>query len=492
MTQAHTPAAQPQAADMTSASATPSSDGLSGSESAWLKLALECLPMAGDSTATLRAKWRRLHAPGPAQTPPDGDWRTWLFLGGRGAGKTWAGARWISDLVARRAARRIALVGPTLGDVREVMIEGPSGLMAQAEPGARPVYASSRRRVQWPNGAVAHVFSAEDPDSLRGPQFDAAWCDEIGAWARAEETWDTLAFALRLGRAPRVTATTTPRPTPLVKRLVKLAGRGPRTAARCALTQAATDANVANLAPDFLDTLEDAYAGTRLLRQERLGELLEDPEGALWRRSTIETARVRACDLPELERVVVAVDPPSGVGRDACGIVAAGCAGAGRERRYYVLADSTVRGMRPLEWASRALALARTVGAGEIVVESNQGGEMVRDVLREAGASPETGVRVTLSIAGRSKRARAEPVSAMYDQGKVAHAGVFRELEDEMCAFGAPDDGVAGGVGGSGGSVSGGSGSGRKGVRSPDRVDALVWAVSMLMRARSGPRVWVL
>lgn len=408
-------------------------------------------------------------APGPAQTPPEGDWRAWLFLGGRGAGKTWAGARWINELVGARRAGRIALVGPTLGDVREVMIEGPSGLMAQAEPGCAPHYASSRRRLSWPNGAAAYVFSAEDPDSLRGPQFDAAWCDEIGAWAKAEETWDTLAFGLRLGVRPRVVATTTPRPTKLVKRLVKLAGEG----GGCVLTQAATDANAFNLAPGFLDALQEAYAGTRLLRQERMGELLEDPPGALWRRSVIEALRVRPEDAPKLERVVVAVDPPAGIGADACGIVAVGCAGDGEARRWFVLADGSVRGLRPLEWARRALALAKAVGAGEIVAESNQGGEMVREVLKQAGASAEGGVRVTLSVAGRSKRARAEPVSALYDQGKVVHAGVFRELEDEMCAFGA--EGVEG-----------------ESVRSPDRVDALVWAVSALMRARVGPRIWVL
>lgn len=401
---------------------------------------------------------------GPAQTPPDGDWRVWLFMGGRGAGKTWAGARWTTACVMEGQARRIALVGPTLGDVREVMIEGPSGLIALAPDHMKPLHEVSRRRVTWPNGAVGHVFSAEDPQSLRGPQFDAAWCDEIVSWARGVQVWDTLAFGMRLGAAPRIVATTTPRATPLVKRLVKqnAEGRG-----GVVLTQAETGANAHNLAPGFLGALEDDYGGSHLLRQERMGVLMEDAPGAMWAREAIERNRMRPEDAPEMDRVVVAVDPPAGVGAgaDACGIVAAGRAG----ERYFVLGDATRQGLRPLEWAKAALKLARSVGAAEIVAEANQGGEMVRDVIVMADAGEMDGPRVTLTHATASKQARAEPVSALYDRGLVQHVGGFGDLEDEMCAFCADET-----------------------RRSPDRVDALVWAIRALMKPRARPSVAVL
>jgi phage terminase large subunit-like protein len=390
------------------------------------------------------------------QVPPPGDWRTWLFMGGRGAGKTRAGAEWVRGEVAAGRARRIALVGPTLGDVREVMIEGPSGLRSIAPDEERPIYSVSRRRLVWPNGAEGFVFSAEDADSLRGPQFDAAWCDEISAWPKGQSVWDMLSFALRLSAHPRAAATTTPRPEPLVRRLVEqaMAGR-----AGVVMTRATTRDNADNLAPGFVAALEANYAGTHLLRQELEGELLDGVEGALFTREIIEDGRVRLEDVgggrpPVFERVVVAVDPPASVGEtaDACGIIAAGRRGD----TVYVLADASVRGLKPLDWAGRALALARAWGAGEIVAESNQGGEMVRSVLEIAGATPRAGVRVKLLHAKKSKRDRAAPVSALYQRREVRHAGVFRELEDEMLAFGA------------------------EGAKSPDRVDALVWAVMEL------------
>lgn len=418
-----------------------------------------------------------------AQTPPEGDWRVWLFLGGRGAGKTRGGAEWVRREVVEGRARRVALVGPTLGDVREVMIEGPSGLRAITPAYERPSYEPSRRRLCWPNGAEAFAFSAEDPDSLRGPQFDAAWCDEVGAWAHDVDTWDTLMFALRLGEAPRVVATTTPRARALVKRLVKEHGLG-----RAEMTRAGTQANAENLAAGFVSSLEEAYAGTRLARQELMGELVEDPPGAMWSREVIEGGRVRLSEIGRpppsgredaasrlplcstgggqvFERVVVAVDPPasSGAKADACGIVAAGL----RNGVVYVLADASCRGLRPLAWAERAVAAAREWGAGEIVAEANQGGEMVRQVLEMAGAGAREGLRVRLLYARESKTDRARPVSAAYEQGRVKHAGVFRELEDEMCSFGA------------------------EGVHaSPDRVDALVWAVKALRdKPAVGPRI---
>jgi phage terminase large subunit-like protein len=420
---------------------------------------LEASERRGDR-AKIRSTWE-LWAH-DAQLPPEGDWRTWLFMGGRGAGKTRAGAEWVRGLVEQGEARRIALVGPTLHDVREVMIEGPSGILAVSPDGARPTYHVTRRRLEWPNGAVGFAFSAEDPDSLRGPQFDAAWCDEIGAWARDVGTWDTLMFGLRLGRRPRVSATTTPRARKLVKRLIDRVADGPGSPARVVMTRAATRENAANLAPGFVEEMTAAYAGSSLAPQELEGEFVADREGALWTRAMIEEARVAAGDVGELDRVVVAVDPPAGVGRDACGIVAAGVRGG----VVYVLRDASVRGMRPLEWAGRIVALARQVGAGLIVAEGNQGGEMVRDVLHTAGAGQVA--RVRLEHASLGKRARAQPVSVAYEQAKVRHAGVLQELEDEMCAFGAEGDAGA----------------------SPDRVDALVWAVCELLQPKKKPGVF--
>ncbi len=401
-----------------------------------------------------------------SQLPPEGNWRTWLLMGGRGAGKTRAGAEWVRGLVDSGAARQIALVGPTLHDVREVMIEGPSGLKAVAAEGNVPHYHVSRRLLVWPNGAAAMAFSAEDPDSLRGPQFDAAWCDEIGAWSRDERTWDTMAFALRIGATPRAAVTTTPRARKLVKRLVKLAQK---TLAGVVLTRAATKENAANLAPGFVEAIEESYRGTELALQELDGELITDSPGAMFLRETIEAGRVVAADVGEFERVVVAVDPPAGAGEKAAarGIVCAGVRG----KIVYVLEDASVRGLRPAQWAQKAVGAARRHGAGVIVAEANQGGEMVRAVIEAAGAKGE--VRVKLRNATKSKRDRAEPVSVEYEAGRVKHVGVLRELEDEMCSFGAQVDGAPAGP-------------------SPDRVDAMVWAVSELMKKPPKPGIVVL
>lgn len=392
------------------------------------------------------------------QMPPDGDWTTWLVLGGRGAGKTRAGAEWVRAAVMGRLggppAGRIALVGETLGDVRDVMIEGVSGLLAIHARGERPTWQPSRRRLIWPNGAVAQGFSAEDPEGLRGPQFDAAWADEIAKWRHAEATWDMLQFGLRLGERPRQVATTTPRPVPLVKRLLA----DPRTAA----TRASTAMNAAFLAPGFLEAVVGRYAGTRLGRQELDGELIEDRSDALWRRGAIEAARVG--DMPALGRIVVAIDPPasSGAKADACGLVAAGL---GEDGVGYVLADASEAGLRPAEWAKRAVALARRFEADSLVAEVNQGGEMVSAVIREVDPTvPVATVRAT-----RGKWVRAEPVAALYEQGRVRHVGTFPALEDEMCDFG--PTGLSSG-------------------RSPDRLDALVWAITALMLGRGGePKV---
>ncbi len=392
-----------------------------------------------------------------AQRPPRGDWHTWLFVGGRGAGKTRAGAEWARYAVLCGDSRRIALVGPTLGDVREVMIEGPSGLR-QIEPVARqrPTYNASRRRLEWPNGAIGLVFSAEDPDSLRGPQFDAAWCDEIGVWGRGEAVWNNLQFGLRLGEAPRCVATTTPRPVPLVKRLMR---------GEAVVTHSVTRDNADYLAPGFVDSVEAAYAGTALARQELFGELLEDLNGALWRRSDLDRNRVTVPP-DAFEDLIVAIDPPttSHSHSDACGIIVAGTSRAvGFDEKAFVLADASARGLTPSDWAARAVQLAVEHGASRMIAEANQGGEMLRTVLESVGCP----VPISLRHARLGKRARAAPVAALYAQGRVAHVGRFDALEDEMCRFGT--DGM---------------------VRSPDRVDALVWAVTSLMLTAQGvPRI---
>ncbi|MCR9270304.1 MAG: terminase family protein [Hyphomonadaceae bacterium] len=383
-----------------------------------------------------------------AQRPPKGDWRTWLFMGGRGAGKTRAGAEWVRFSALHGRCQRIALIAPTLGDAREVMIEGPSGIRSiERLEEFKPDYNVSRRRLEWKNGAIGLVFSAEDPDSLRGPQFDAAWCDEIAAWPYGEAVWDNLQFALRLGDDPRCVATTTPRPVPLVKRLISQGAM---------LTRSTTRENAANLAIGFVDQVEADYRGSALARQELEGELIEDIQGALWRRKTIDAHRVFRT--PQCwEDIVVAVDPPASAhtASDACGIIVAGVAVKDvPERQCFVLEDATEQGLAPEGWAMRAVNLAESFGASEIIAEANQGGEMLRTVFTSVGCT----LPVRLVNARLSKRTRALPVAALYSQGRVAHVGTFKDLEDEMCAFGT--DAQTG---------------------SPDRVDALVWAVTVLM-----------
>jgi phage terminase large subunit-like protein len=389
-------------------------------------------------------------------------WTTWLLIGGRGAGKTRAGAEWVKSIANApkqdgEGERRIALIGETEHETREVMIEGVSGLLSVHPRDARPVWVPSRRRVEFHNGAIAQGFSAEDPESLRGPQFSAAWADELAKWRHAEATFDMLQFGLRLGARPRQVITTTPRPIALLKRLL--------ADASSAVTHAPTRANAYHLSPAFIDNVVKRYDGTRLGRQELDGEIVDDRPDALWSRGMIEACRVTAA--PNLQRIVVAVDPPASAskGADACGLVAAGRAENGV---CYVIADETVAGLSPAGWASKAIALWRRLHADALVVEVNQGGDMVRAVIREADSTvPVIAVRAT-----RGKWLRAEPVAALYEQGRVKHAGVFPALEDEMTDFGL--DGLSSG-------------------RSPDRLDAMVWAVSHLtFAARPGPRVRML
>jgi phage terminase large subunit-like protein len=393
----------------------------------------------------------------PHQLPPllaqgGAPWTTWLILGGRGAGKTHAGAEWVRG-EARNANARIALVGETKRDAREVMVEGLAGLLGLHENYERPDWISSRARLEWPSGAIAECFSADDPDQLRGPQFSAAWCDELAKWRHAEATFDMLQFGLRLGARPRQVITTTPRPLRLLKRIMA----DPRTA----LTRAGTAANAFNLAPAFLDTIVARYAGTRLGRQELDGEVIEERADALWTRAMLEGCRLPGA--PACSRIVVAVDPPASATRHsaACGLIAAGLGGD----FVYVLADATVSGLSPAGWARAAIALWRSYEADCLVVEVNHGGDMVRQVIREQDAS----VPVTPVRAFRGKYLRAEPIAALYEQGRVKHCGAFADLEDEMCDFG--PDGLSSG-------------------RSPDRLDALVWAVTALTHgARAQPRI---
>ena len=381
----------------------------------------------------------------PEQLPPPGDWRVWLLLAGRGFGKTRTGAELVRARIGAHTARRIALVAPTAADARDVMVEGESGLLAIAPPGERPLYEPSKRRLTWPNGAVATTYSADEPERLRGPQHDFAWCDELAAW-RYPEAWDMLMFGLRLGDDPRAVVTTTPRPNKLIRALL--------ADPKVVVTRGRTAENRAHLAPAFLDQIVRRYEGTRLGRQELDAEILDDMPGALWQRGTIEAARVGA--LPDLVRVVVAIDPAaaSSENSDETGIVVAGRDAGGHG---YVLADASGR-YPPAEWARAAIAAFRANQADRIVAEVNNGGEMVEATLRTVDPNvPFRAVR-----ASRGKAARAEPVAALYEQGRMHHLGAFAALEDQMCAFTSDFDRHAAGY-------------------SPDRVDALVWAFTDLL-----------
>ncbi|MEX0348005.1 MAG: DNA-packaging protein [Paracoccaceae bacterium] len=394
----------------------------------------------------------------PHQLPPEGDWRAWVVIGGRGAGKTRAGAEWVRSMVegarplGSGAARRVALVGETYDQVRDVMIFGDSGILACSPPDRRPKWKASERRLIWPNGAEAQAFSASDPEALRGPQFDAAWVDELAKWKKASETWDMLQFALRLGEAPRVCVTTTPRNVAALRDLLA----SPSTV----MTHAPTEANRANLASSFLDEVRARYAGTRLGRQELDGVLMADVEGALWTSGMLEGAQVDAA--PELDRVVVALDPAvsSGASADECGIVVVGARLKGPPQgwRAYVLADRTVRGKGPAGWAQAAIAAMEEFGAERLVAEVNQGGQLVEEVLRQVDPM----VPFKAVHAARGKAARAEPVAALYEQVKVFHLRGLGALEEQMCLM---------------------TSRGFEGQGSPDRVDALVWALHELMIA---------
>lgn len=382
----------------------------------------------------------------PEQMAPAGDWRIWLVMAGRGFGKTRAGAEWVRQMAQADGTARIALVASSLHEARAVMVEGQSGLLGIAPPWDRPDWFPALRKLVWKSGAQAQIFGAAEPDSLRGPQFTHGWADEIAKWPYARAAWDNLMMALRLGRAPRLVATTTPRPVPLIRALVRDPG--------VVVTKGRTSDNRAHLPAAFLDAMARDYGGTRLGRQEIEGELIEELDGALWTRAMIEQCRVRAAP-DQLDRVVVAVDPPASAQGDACGIIVAAL---GSDARAYVIADATVEKAGPESWARAVAEAAARSGADKVVAEANNGGAMVASVLRAA----EQGLPVRLVHASRGKVARAEPVAALYEAGRVSHVGAFPELEDQMCGLM-----IGGAYAGPG--------------RSPDRADALVWALSELM-----------
>ena len=392
------------------------------------------------------------------QLPPEGDWRAWVIMGGRGAGKTRAGAEWVRAQVEGPKpldpgrCRTVALVGETLDQARDVMVFGESGILACSPPDRRPDWQATRRRLVWPNGATAQIFSAVEPEALRGPQFDCAWVDELAKWKKGQDSWDMLQFALRLGEKPQVCVTTTPRNVRVLKELLERDST--------VVTSAPTEANAANLAQSFLEEVRTRYAGTRLGRQELDGVLVDEAENALWTTRLLEAGRVR--ELPEMDRIVVAVDPPvtGRAGSDECGIVVAGAVTQGPVQNWkaYVLADCSVSAASPGKWASAAIAAMERFGADKLVAEVNQGGDLVTEVIRQIDPL----VPVKAVHASRGKVARAEPVAALYEQARVHHCGDLADLEDQMCAMTAQ---------------------GFDGKGSPDRVDALVWALTELIIA---------
>jgi phage terminase large subunit-like protein len=390
----------------------------------------ECTP---EELAALEYDWTGFWAR-PNQLPPPGQWKVWLILAGRGFGKSRTGAEQVLAW-AKTSKRRIALVAETAADARDVMVEGESGILACAPPWCQPKYEPSKRRLTWPNGTLATTYSGDAPEQLRGPQHHYAWCDEVAKWKYVGESWDNLELGLRLGEHPQIVATTTPRPIPLLRQLLADPGT--------VVTRGSTYENTVNLAATFKARILSRYEGTRLGRQELHAEILEDTPGALWTRQLLETTRVRV--VPALKRILLGLDP----GGDA-GIVAVGL---GEDGHGYVLDDLSMSGS-PAAWAGQAIAGYHKLQANAIIAERNHGGEMVETTLHTQ--DPTAAVQTVWASQG--KYARAEPVSALYEQHKVHHVGMFGALEDELTNW------VPG-----------------AGMPSPNRLDALVWAVTALM-----------
>ena len=386
----------------------------------------------------------------PDQLPPirpagHPGWRTWLLLAGRGFGKTRTGAEWVREQAESGKRMQIGVIGPTSDAVRRIQVEGPSGILAVCPPNARPSYEPSTRRIVWPSGCVAHLFSAEEPDRLRGPNLDACWLDELAAFANMESVWDMTQMALRMpgpkGDAPQIVVSTTPKPSPLLKAII--------AAPSTVITKGKTNDNAVNLDASTLKYLQERYGGTTLGRQELDAEMLDDVEGALWNRAMLDECRVQK--VPDLRRVIVSIDPAGGSGasNDETGIIVAGI---GADGHGYVLTDASGR-YSPEGWARRAIACYHTHSADRIVAEQNFGGAMVEATMRAVDRR----VPIKMVHASRGKAVRAEPVVALYEQRKIHHVGNFPVLEDQLCGW-APNSGAA----------------------SPDRLDALVWAFSEL------------
>jgi len=406
----------------------------------------ELAKLRPETKAALLWKWRGWWAR-PNQLAPDGDWSTWLVLAGRGFGKTEAGAQWVRERVAA-GARSIALVAETQKDLEEVMAPR---LLAITPEDERPTIRFRPVRLTWPNGATALGYVGNEPDQLRGPEFDTAWVDELAKYRYASEAWDMLSFTMRRGADPRVCVTTTPRPVPIIRQLLA----DPSTVT----TRGSTFDNAANLPLSFIDSIRERYEGTRLGRQELFAEVLDDLPGALWQRATFDRDRIRdPDDVPDMQRIVVAVDPSGTSGEDEGDSIGIVVAGKGVDGRAYVLSDRSCR-LSPAAWGRRAVDAYREWKADRIIAERNFGGAMVEHVIRTAGGRD---VAYREVVASRGKVVRAEPVAALYEQGRVSHVGAFDVLEDQLCLIG-PE--------------------GYVGEGSPDRADALVWAITDLMLA---------
>lgn len=425
----------------------------------------ELFQSLNDREATLlRYTWefwaRKKQAP-PQQPTPQNLWTTWLILAGRGFGKTRSGAEWVRHLVEKHNYRRIALVAEDAADARDVMVEGESGLLAISPPWNKPAYEPSKRRLTWPNGARATIYSADDPESLRGPQHDAAWIDELCKFRYQQEVWDQLQFGLRLGRSPVQCITTTPRPTKLLKEIIKL----PTTI----ITKGHSYDNLDNLAANFKDAIVNRYEGTRLGRQELNAEILDDNPNALFHMHLINDTRITQSRTPDdLNLTTVAIDPPTTGNPDSseCGIIVASRDMPNTNHaHFYVHHDGTVKGRSPEAWAATAVSLYYKYMANYITAEVNQGGDMVESVIKSVDPT----VKVVKVRATKGKWIRAEPIAGLYEQGRVHHIGILSELEDQMCDFD-PSGTIEG--------------------DSPDRLDALVWAIAELSnRKQSEPSI---
>lgn len=396
----------------------------------------------------------------PDQLRPDGQWFVWALISGRGAGKTRTGAEtvrdWVGDVTAPPI--RVLMVAESAADARDVMVEGESGILSISPPWNMPKYAPSKRRLTWPNGSIATIFSGDKPDQLRGPQGHKAWVDELAKFQYPQDCWDNLEMGLRLGDNPQAIVTTTPRPIPVIKDMIA----DPMTH----VTRVSTYANIANLSTRFIQRVVARYEGTRLGRQELHAELLMDVMGAFWTYEMIEQNRIRGEQVPPLRRKVVAIDP-AGEDRDErtrarkeepneTGLVVCGDDfNPARSKKAYVLADASGI-MSPETWARRAVMLYKEWGASLIVAEKNQGGQMIKHTIHTIDPM----VNVKLIHATDSKEARAEPIAALMEQGRVKHVGQFAKMEDQMCMM--TTDGYIG-------------------DGSPDRSDAMVWGVSELM-----------